>query len=491
MQNAVQDDTDGRRRNTYEYGWIGRRDAGWTGYSATRESDNDDTSGQGAGLHEHKPVSSKPAAVTRPSIGVTLLGMVALGNLVLWIVAHPSGQPWGRYVGEILGVESVLLFSAALVLATLLSPIERAFGGLDRVAQWHRHAAVAGVVLMLLHPTFAGSTPVPDVSAVGLGIGSFAMLGLVLLALWSLAPSLRAARWSKLVRRLAALSHERWLSGHRLTGLFVTAAVVHGAMVDPVLRESNTLKVTYLIIGGIGIVAYLYRELIARFVVPIYDFTVAEIKRPNDTTVDVFLEPVGKPLAFKPGQFIFLAFGGVNGWERHPFSAASAPDQRRLEVSIRAAGDYTTELNQKLQPGTPAKAAGPFGEFDYHAGGHQQIWIAGGVGVTPFISWIRSLDADFDRNVEFYYSVKEESEAIYVDEINAAAAAHPSFRPHIVDTSRDGFLTADRTVTGLADHADAWVYMCGPPPMMTAMAKQYESLGIGRQRVRWEQFNVR
>ena len=106
-------------------------------------------------------------------------------------------------------------------------------------------------------------------------------------------------------------------------------------------------------------------------------------------TADVFLQPVGQPFSFEPGQFIFLAFGGVNGWQRHPFSVASAPAERRLEVSVRAVGDYTRDLHDKLKPGTPAKAAGPFGGFDYRGGGQHQIWIAGGIGITPFMSWIR------------------------------------------------------------------------------------------------------
>jgi len=255
----------------------------------------------------------------------------------------------------------VCLFSCALVLATLLGFIERAFGGLDRVAQWHRRVAVVAVVLMVIHPTFAGSTPVPDLSTVGKGLGSVAMAGLVALAVWSLAPSLRAVKWSKIVQRLASISHEKWLTGHRLTGLFVIAAVLHGLLVDPVLKASTPLMVGYLTIGGIGILAYAYREVFARFVVPIYDYTVIEVQRPNETTVDVFLKPTGKALAYRPGQFVFLAFGGVGGWERHPFTVASAPTQDRLEVSIRAVGDYTQNLNQSLQPGTrprpPARSA--------------------------------------------------------------------------------------------------------------------------------------
>ena len=77
--------------------------------------------------------------------GVTLLAVVALANIVLWLLARPDGQPTGRFIGELCGAEAVLLFSCSLVLATLLAPIERAFGGLDRVALWHRRAAIGGV----------------------------------------------------------------------------------------------------------------------------------------------------------------------------------------------------------------------------------------------------------------------------------------------------------------------------------------------------------
>jgi len=426
-----------------------------------------------------------------PTWGTSLLGLVVVGNPLLWVLLHPADQPWGRYVGEIVGVEAVLLFSCSLVLATLLPVVERAFDGLDRVARWHRYTAVTGVVIMLVHPTLAGLTPVPDVSQIGLKLGSLAMLGLVLLSIWALAPSLKAARWSRFIRHLASLSHERWLTGHRLTGLFVIAAVVHGAVVDPVLAQSPTLKVIYLLIGAVGVVAYLYRELLARYVVPIYDYVVADVQRPNDVTIDVFLEPDGRALTFEPGQFIFLAFGGTNGWERHPFTVASAPSAGRLEVSIRALGDYTRDLRENLQPGTPAKIAGPFGAFDFRHGGQQQIWIAGGVGITPFISWIRSLPEDFDREVAFYYSVNHADEALYGDEITAAARAHPGLRPHLVDSSVDGYLTADQALADLDDASRASVYMCGPPAMMTAMADGFRSHGIPRSQIRWEQFSAR
>ena len=63
-------------------------------------------------------------------IGRVLLVALAVGNPVLWVVARPADLPTTRYVGEFFGVEAVLLLSLSLVLTTLLTPIEHAFGGL-------------------------------------------------------------------------------------------------------------------------------------------------------------------------------------------------------------------------------------------------------------------------------------------------------------------------------------------------------------------------
>jgi predicted ferric reductase len=158
--------------------------------------------------------------------------------------AGAAGQPAaGRFLGELSGAEAVLLFSCSLVLATLLAPIERAFGGLDRVAVWHRRAAVAGVLLLIPHVVLVSSAPDRYATSLGHAVGDIALIGLILLAVWALAPSLRVARWPGPIQRMARASYERWLTGHRLTGVFVIFAVVHGAIVDPVLRHSLLLCV--------------------------------------------------------------------------------------------------------------------------------------------------------------------------------------------------------------------------------------------------------
>jgi predicted ferric reductase len=427
-----------------------------------------------------------------PNAGATTLTALAIAYVALWVIARPAHEPTARYIGEICGAEALMLFSSSLVLATFLRPIERAFSGLDRVVVWHRYTATAALLLLVPHVALITSAVDPYETTFGHGLGDVALVGLLLLVVWALAPSLRGARWPGPVRWLAGIAYDRWLTAHRLTGLFVAVAVVHGALVSPALHQSVLLRVVYLVVGATGVAAYAYRELLSKYVFPIYDYRVAEIGRPSDDTIDVALEPVHERLAFVPGQFIALAFGGAGGWYRHPFSVASAPSEPRLEVTIKSLGDYTTTLQSKLEPGTPAKVVGPFGGFDYTRGGEDQIWIAGGIGVTPFLSWIRAMDAAFDRTVDFYYSVAHEADALYLDEIEAAAARHPGFRSHVVNTEREGFLTAEQTVNGRRRSGmDFWVYMCGPPAMAKSLAKGFRRLGVPRSQVRWEQFDTR
>jgi predicted ferric reductase len=434
---------------------------------------------------------SGPSESHAGRLGPALLIAVALVNVIIWIAARPAGEPTGLFFGELCGAEAVLLFACSLVLTTLLRAIERAFDGLDRVAVWHRHAAVAGLVLLVGHMAFVTSSPDPFETGFGHALGDVALAGLLFLSAWALAPRLRAARWPGPIRRLARSTYERWLGAHRLMGVFVAVALVHSAIVDPVLHRSTLLRIVFSVVGAAGIGAYLHRELVARFVVPIYDYSVDAVRHPSTETIEVALRPTARRLQFFPGQFVFVAFGGTGGWERHPFSVSSAPGDGGLELTIKASGDYTRDLLGGLRPGVPAKLAGPFGAFDYRRGGRRQIWIAGGIGVTPFLSWIRSLDGAFDRDVDFYYTYAHADDALHRDEIAATAIAHPSLRPHFLCTDEDGLLTAAAVMADLPTGADPSIYLCGPPAMTRSLAKGLRDIGVPRSRIRWEDFGAR
>jgi predicted ferric reductase len=414
-----------------------------------------------------------------------------VGYAALWLVERPGGQPSARFLGEVCGAEAVLLLSCSLVLIGLVPYGEQWFGGFDRIVVWHRGTAVAGVLLLVPHLALVTSSPDPNETGFGHALGDVALLGLLVLTLWALAPRLRGARRPGPVRALARTSYEHWLGAHRLTGLFVAVAVTHGAIVDPVLRHSSVLRVAFVLVGVAGVGAYAYRELLAPHVVPAYDYTVKAVRRLGERTAEIVLDPVGERLAFRPGQFVMLTFAGFAAGQRHPFSISSGAVDGPLDVTVKASGDYTAALVESLHPGDAARVLGPFGGFDYRDGGRRQIWIAGGIGVTPFVSWMRSLDGDFDRDVDFWYSVRGPGDAVYRDEIEAAVREHPSLRSHLVLSDSEGRLTADMVLRGMAPGEHPWVFMCGPPAMMKALARDLRRRGVPRGRVRWEDFDAR
>jgi len=76
-----------------------------------------------------------------------------------------------------------------------------------------------------------------------------------------------------------------------------------------------------------------------------------------------------------------------------------------MRFAIKALGDETSQLLDVVRPGMPAVIGGPFGRFSHEKGTSRQLWIAGGIGVTPFLSWLRALDNHPLRGrVDFFYT---------------------------------------------------------------------------------------
>jgi predicted ferric reductase len=442
-------------------------------------------------------MSARVVATDRPRQPATLIGPIAVVGVVvtyvaLWLIARPADQPTGRYAGEIAGMLALLLMSLALVTSSgLMRVLEPAFGGFDRVMVWHRGLALAGVLLVIPHRILANVPNNPYRSDFGDGLGQLAFYGLGILVLWALAPRFRRAKNLRLITRLANSTYERWRIGHRLTGLFVAVATVHAALVDPVLHASGLLLAAELAAGGVGVAAYLYRELLAQRLTPVFHYTVREAKQLNRNTIEVGLSPIDKPIRLVAGQFIFLALGAPEQFAYHPFTVASAPAEAELRLSVRASGDYTERLYADLRPGIDARIVGPYGTFDYRLGERRQVWIAAGIGITPFISWIRALSGEsFDYDVDFHYSVADDPSELFVNEIVAATERYPSLKLLFRRTDRDGRLTPEH-IWAERPIARSSVYMCGPVEMMRAFEKGLRVHGVQPDHIRWEQFGLR
>jgi predicted ferric reductase len=220
---------------------------------------------------------------------------------------------------------------------------------------------------------------------------------------------------------------------------------------------------------------------------------VEAVNHPNSSTTEVVLrarkDSIPKQRA---GQFLFVRFAGQGLNEPHPFTISSAPHEDALRITIKACGDFTRQLFENLKTGADAIIEGAYGMFDYKTGGPKQIWVAGGIGVTPFLSFIRDLKTDLAHDVDFYYTVRHPEEAIFVDEIEAAAKQNPRLNARIRFSSKDGSLTVDEIAKNAGgDIRGHHVYMCGPLPMVQAFEKKFMEAGVPAENIHFEEFNFR
>jgi predicted ferric reductase len=221
---------------------------------------------------------------------------------------------------------------------------------------------------------------------------------------------------------------------------------------------------------------------------------VEAIHHPNGSTTEVVLRAKRERMQkHRAGQFLFVHFPGQKTLnESHPFTISSGPGEDVLRLTIKACGDYTRHLFSHLQTGMDAVVEGAYGMFNYKTGGQKQIWVACGIGVTPFLSFIRDMQGGLVHDVDFYYTVRHPEEAVFTDEIKAAAKQNPRLKAHIRFSSTDGSLTVEEIVKNaggsLREHH---VYLCGPLPMVRALEGKFMEAGVPAGSIHYEEFNFR
>src|SRR5690606_29220217 len=158
---------------------------------------------------------------------------------------------------------------------------------------------------------------------------------------------------------------------------------------------------------ALGIVAFTYRVLLGRWLVSRRDYEVIKVSDYGQEGAEIVMKPLRDPVAYRSGQFFFLQVESDDEVTRepHPFSFTSSPAAPDISFAAKPIGDYTTTL-KLLSVGAKVKIEGPYGRFVFAHGGPRQVWIAGGIGVTPFMSRARELSPGSGQSITFYYSIK-------------------------------------------------------------------------------------
>ena len=195
---------------------------------------------------------------------------------------------------------------------------------------------------------------------------------------------------------------------------------------------------------------------------------------------------------FTPGQFVFVEIDAPGLREVHPFSISSGAREGRLRFIVKALGDYTRRLRDHAHlRGASVRVEGPYGRFDPLGGLDRQVWIAGGIGITPFLSVMRTLDPEHGKTIRLYYCVREAKEAVFWDELTQRAILG-GVSLHRIETETGARFGVERLVADLGDELTRWdYYLCGPQQMTGAISKGLRRRDVPARRIHNEAFELR
>ena len=378
--------------------------------------------------------------------GVYLFWAVALLALPIWWMSYPETtvkhnfMPFHVYSSQIAALLGFSLFALSFVLSTRLNMLEDLFGGLDKVYHVHHTMAKVAMLCMVAHPLLLALRWVPeDVSKalwflfpvhrrMEIDIGSWAMWGVVVLMFFTLVVKLR---------------YHWWKYSHKILGVFFIAAVVHILLTDPTMLGNPGLKIYVWSLSIVGITAWTYKTLLFDFVKKKFNYRVTRINRLNEKVMEIELSPLHEEIRFIPGQFCFFSFRSPDiSREAHPYTITQVKKNGNIFIITKSLGDYTSHLYETLQQGAVGLIEGPYGRFDYKNGSHSQVWIGGGVGIAPFISWANDLikHPSNDLKVDIFYCVNHPLEATHTSVFQELQKVMPSVRRHLICRDEQGFI---------------------------------------------------
>ena len=424
-----------------------------------------------------------PPRPTRPAAGPQLIGAtMAVGSILVgWFAFDGTIGDGSAGLALFIGSVSILMMAWSNLLATRAAALEQLFGGLDRMYRWHRWFGALSVGAMWLH-----IQTVDDVKGIAGASRDVADAAEEL-----------AETGSNLLYILVAISLLRWLPyrwwrlSHKLLVLPYAFACWHFYTATKPYANDSAWGLWFTAFMLLGLVAWAHRVLWRDMVRRGRAHRVEAIHRSGDT-VEIALAPIGEPLRHRLGQFAFLKVAGHGMSEPHPFTIASAPGERVLRFVIRDLGDWSGTLADRLAVGDRVVVEGPYGRLeplpDRPVDGI--VWIAGGVGITPFLGAATSRTPGHGPTPLLLHCVRSRHDAPGLADLERAAA-EGRIDLRVLASEEGNRLTVDglRQHLGGRDLRSTHVVMCGPEPLVRTMAAACRDLGA--ETVHVEGFDIR
>lgn len=409
----------------------------------------------------------------------------------IWLFGYPPGpltwQDWhaaASYLGKTVSIPGAALFTLALVLSARVKPFERVFGDISASYRVHQWIGGLATILISAHPiglAFGYLAISPHAAASFLLPISGLEKTLGIIALLLLQAAIVLTYWGR-------IPYDLWKLSHKTLGAACAIGIVHALTIPGAISDLPLLKATLAIYLALGLGAWTYRSLLGRWIVPRSAYRVRKVDLSNPRHVELDLAPEGKPLAAKAGQFAFVTvLDPAVPIEEHPFSIAGIGADGSLRFVAKALGDFTSRM-KGIRDGALALVEGPYGRFGQEAG-QRQVWIAGGIGVTPFLGMAETLPAGY--SADLYWSYGRPEDAVGLDRLEAVAASNPAFRIVPWPSAEKGRLTVEAVAAGSGPLAEKDFLICGPAPMVASLGKNLRAAGVSSGRIHQESFDFR
>jgi predicted ferric reductase len=189
------------------------------------------------------------------------------------------------------------------------------------------------------------------------------------------------------------------------------------------------------------------------------------------------------------GQYAFVTFDKKEG--PHPFSITSSwDDNGEIGFNIKQIGDYVNTLPHSLAIGDNAVVEGPYGNFNLDSGKQQHIWIAGGIGIAPFLSQLDNLiDQQQQTDITLFYTTNMPDEA-FIQQLHERCE-RAGVTLHIINTNQRGVLTAAEIATAINHYPTTDVWFCGPAKFGHVLKSYFVKAGLSQHDFHQEAFDMR
>lgn len=412
------------------------------------------------------------------TLSIPLLTILLVGTPVFW--AFPQDLSLGRSTAIVSAWICCGLLLTSLLLMIREPLLANALGGLERMYRWHHRLGVWAYLSILVHPVALaadswGTSPVLAWSvlnpldqdwAVGLGWASlvFMMVGL--------ATSL-----------MSGISYRTWRWLHTLLPAAVVLAAGHLLLLG--------LDYPLLMVPLLAIIFLLWRLFRSDYGLAARPYAVSKAKHPAPSMVEISLRPLSQPIIAHPGQFVLAGFYDGPKFhgcgEYHPFTVSAIHADGEISLAIKALGDCTTHL-QAIEKDVAARIQGPFGTFLENRAARANLWIAGGIGITPFLAVLRG--TQLAQPVRLIYLIRSKVDAAYLQELRSLEALQPALRLHVV-ANTDQLPDLKSLLPGRDELVDVECYLCGPPGLVKDAVTLLLERSVSSDRIHFEHFDFR